>query len=68
MKQSGLQERERVARGQIAPADRTPAMEAEMSRLLRLVGIGLGRIVALHHLLIHFIPDSLTYSVPLFLK
>ena len=32
------------------------------------VGVGLGRIVALHHLLIHFIPDLLTYSVPLFLK
>ena len=30
--------------------------------------IGLGRIVALYHLLILFIPKSLTYSVPLFLK
>jgi hypothetical protein len=30
--------------------------------------LGLGRIVALCDLLIHFIPESLTYSVPLFLK
>ena len=30
--------------------------------------IGLGRIVALYHLLILFTPKSLTYSVPLFLK
>jgi hypothetical protein len=29
---------------------------------------GLGRLVALHHLPIRFIPDSLTYSVPRFLK
>ena len=32
------------------------------------VAVGLGRIVALHHLLIIFTPESLTYSVPLFLK
>ena len=31
------------------------------------VEIGLGRIVALCYLLIHFAPESLTYSVPLFL-
>ena len=30
--------------------------------------LGLGRIVALYHLLIHFIPDLLTDSAPLFLK
>jgi hypothetical protein len=30
--------------------------------------IGLGRIVALYYLLIPFIPESLKYSVPLFLK
>jgi hypothetical protein len=29
---------------------------------------GLGRIIALHHLLIRSIPDFLTYSVPPFLK
>jgi hypothetical protein len=28
------------------------------------VVLGLGRIVALHYLLIHFIPESLTYLVP----
>ena len=32
------------------------------------VSVGLGRIVALYDLLIHFIPDPLTYSVPVFLK
>jgi hypothetical protein len=32
------------------------------------VGLGLGRIVALHAPRIHFIPDSRTYSAPLFLK
>jgi hypothetical protein len=32
------------------------------------VALGLGRIVALYHLLILFIPESLTYLVPLFLK
>jgi ankyrin repeat protein len=32
------------------------------------VGLGLGRIVALYHLLILFIPESLTYSVPVFLR
>ena len=32
------------------------------------VGLGLGRIVALHAPRIHFIPDSRTYSVHLFLK
>jgi hypothetical protein len=30
--------------------------------------LGLGRIVALHHLLTRFIPDSLSYSVPLFVE
>jgi hypothetical protein len=30
--------------------------------------LGLGRIVALHYLLIHFIPKSRTHSVHLFLK
>jgi hypothetical protein len=39
------------------------------ARLVRAaVDPGLDRIVALHHLLIRFTPDSLTYSVPLFLK
>ena len=32
------------------------------------VAVGLGRIVALHHLLLLFTPASITYSVPLFLK
>jgi hypothetical protein len=32
------------------------------------VAVGLGCIVALYHLLILFTPESLTYSVPLFLK
>jgi hypothetical protein len=35
---------------------------------LGVVAVGLGRIVALYHLLIHVTPESLTYSVPLFLK
>ena len=35
---------------------------------LRAVLLGLGRIVALYHLLILFTPESQTYSVPLFLK
>jgi hypothetical protein len=35
---------------------------------LAAVVLGLGRIVALPPPLIRFIPDSLTYSVPLFLK
>jgi hypothetical protein len=32
------------------------------------VCLGLGRIVALYYLLIHFTPESLPYSVALFLK
>jgi hypothetical protein len=32
------------------------------------VGLGLGRVVALHAPRIHFIPDWRTCSVPLFLK
>ena len=34
----------------------------------RAVELGLGRIVALYDLLIHVIPYSVIYSVPLFLK
>ena len=34
----------------------------------RAAGVGLGRIVALYHLLIHFIPDLLIYLVALYLK
>ena len=37
---------------------------AELERAI----VGLGRVVAVCYLLIHFIPDSLTYSVPLFLN
>ena len=44
---------------ELAASDRQ--LEAE-------VGLGLGRIVALLPPLIHFTPDLLTYSVPLFLK
>ena len=44
---------------ELAASDRQ--LEAE-------VGLGLGRIVALLPPLIHFIPDLLKYSVPLFLK
>jgi hypothetical protein len=42
---------------------RKPLKVAKLQAIL-----GLGRIVALYHLLIYFIPDSLSYSVPLFLK
>ena len=33
---------------------------------LYMVWVGLARFVALYHLLIRWLPDSLTYSVPLF--
>jgi hypothetical protein len=41
--------------------------DTALAELEQTVSVGLGRIVALHHLLILFTPDSLTYSVPLFL-
>jgi hypothetical protein len=41
---------------------------AESDRVVFTVIVGLSRIVALYYLLIHFIPESLTHSVPLFLK
>ena len=38
------------------------------SSIRQLASVGLGRIVALYHLPIHIILESLTYLVPLFLK
>ena len=49
-----------------APADQQDAMASRRNALA--VEIGLGRIVALYYLLTLFIPESLTYSVPLLLK
>jgi hypothetical protein len=52
-----------------APAPRSrPRTTDEIIRDRNAVGLGLGRIVALYHLLILFTPESRTYSVPLFLK
>ena len=39
-----------------------------LGQLVVFLTLGLGRVVASYHLLIHAIPKSLTYSVPRFLK
>jgi hypothetical protein len=46
----------------------TLARASEVAAVGITVRLGLGRIVALYHRLVHFIPESLAYSVPLFLK
>ena len=55
-----------LAEGALSSEAATPLMNAAMCGHLAMVELGLGCIVALYHLLIHFIPDLLTYSVALF--
>jgi hypothetical protein len=56
------------ARELAAAAAEVAAAEAEMAALQAEVGIGHGRVVAVHHPLTLSIPDLRIHSVPLFLK